>query len=146
MLKNKLEALWDDSLEDKNFRFELMAQEVAVKLANAAAASGMSQQELADKLGWKKSRISKVLHGASNLTLKTLFEISEALDIEFDIHFGGVHHLNQQVEIIQHTQRQAEAILEDAKRLNKLGWQKSTYRPLTTVNYVTDSMLEKSEI
>jgi len=75
MLKNELAGLWAEALEDKDFRFELKAQDVAVQLASAVARSGMTQKELAEKLGWKTSRVSKVLHGASNLTLKTMFQI-----------------------------------------------------------------------
>ena len=71
--------------DDQDFRFELKAQEVAVSLASAVVDSGITQKALADKLGWKTSRVSKVLHGGSNLTLKTLFDVCEALNIEFDI-------------------------------------------------------------
>lgn len=143
MLNKELAALWQESLEDEDFRFELKAQEVAVRLANAVAASGMTQKELADKLGWKTSRMSKVLHGASNLTLKTLVQVSEALDIDFDIHFGGINHLNKQVEVIQRTQIHAEAMLKEAERLNRLSWEKAgRYQKLTKVAYNTGSLLE----
>ena len=64
LLNKELASLWEESLKDEDFRFELKAQDVAVKLANAVALSGMTQKELADKLGWKTSRMSKVLHGA----------------------------------------------------------------------------------
>lgn len=92
MLNKELAGLWEESLKDEDFRFELKAQDIAVNLANAVAQSGMTQKELADKLGWKTSRMSKVLHGASNLTLKTMFQVCEALDIDFDVHFGGKQH------------------------------------------------------
>ena len=85
MLNNQLADLWQESMQDEDFRFELKAQEIAVGLASAVAASGMTQKALADQLGWRTSRVSKVLHGASNLTLKTLFDVCEALNIEFDI-------------------------------------------------------------
>lgn len=87
MLTDQLSSLWSDSLTDVDFRFELKAQAVAVELAEAFAKTGMSQQELADRLGWKKSRVSKVLHGASNLTLKTLFQICESMGGDFKVVF-----------------------------------------------------------
>lgn len=115
-------SLWEESLKDEDFRFELKAQDVAVKLANAVALSGMTQKELADKLGWKTSRMSKVLHGASNLTLKTMFQVCEALGIDFDVHFGGKHHLNEQVEVINARRHEVEAILKTARQLNSMSW------------------------
>lgn len=115
-------SLWEESLKDEDFRFELKAQDVAVKLANAVALSGMTQKELADKLGWKTSRMSKVLHGASNLTLKTMFQVCEALGIDFDVHFGGKHHLNEQVEVINARRHEVEAILKTARQLNSRSW------------------------
>lgn len=47
----------------------------------------MSRSELADKLNWKKSRISKVLNGNENLTIKTMVELSQAMGYDFDINF-----------------------------------------------------------
>jgi len=79
MAIKELAQLWQHSLEDKDFRFELKAQEIAVELAAAVADAGITQAELAQRLGWKPGRVNKVLCGATNLTLKTLFELSEAL-------------------------------------------------------------------
>lgn len=83
MAIKELSDLWQASLEDKDFRFELKAQEMAVELAAAVAEAGITHKQLAEKLGWKTSRVSKVLHGATNLTLKTLFELCEALELDF---------------------------------------------------------------
>src|SRR5699024_12194056 len=83
MAIQELAKLWSESLKDQNVRFELEAQKVAVELAAAVADAGITQAELAQRLGWKPARVSKVLHGATNLTLKTLFELSEALGLDF---------------------------------------------------------------
>lgn len=88
MLTDQLNELWSESLGDEDFRFELKAQQVAVDLAEVFARTNLTQQELADRLGWKKSRVSKVLHGATNLTLRTLFQMSEAMDSDFQVVFG----------------------------------------------------------
>lgn len=85
MLIKGLTELWQESLDDKDFRFELKAQEVAVELAAAVADAGLTQQELAKRLGWKPSRVSKVLHGATNVTLRTLFDLYDALGMNFSI-------------------------------------------------------------
>lgn len=53
--------------------------------------SGVSRAELAEKLDWKLSRISKVLNGSQNLTIKTMVELAVALDYDFDIHFHKIN-------------------------------------------------------
>ena len=126
MLNKELADLWEESLQDEDFRFELKAQDIAVKLASAVAQSGMTQKELADKLGWKTSRMSKVLHGASNLTLKTMFQVCEALGIDFDVHFGGKHHLNEQIEVINAKHHEVESMLKTARQLNAMSWNRYT--------------------
>ena len=129
MLSNQLAELWQESLEDKDFRFELKAQEVAVGLASAVAASGMTQKALADKLGWTTSRVSKVLHGATNLTLKTLFEVCEALNIEFDIAFDREGVRQEEIAVTQLKHQELEAMLQTAEQINKVQWQQSN-RPV----------------
>ena len=122
MLSNQLAELWQESLEDQDFRFELKAQEVAVGLANVFAESGMTQKALADQLGWKTSRVSKVLHGASNLTLKTLFDVCEALNIEFDINFDRTGARQKEVAVTQLKHLEIEAMLQTAQDLNRVSW------------------------
>lgn len=112
MLLNEISSLWRESISDPEFRFELKAQKVSVDLSSAFAKSGLSQKELADKLGWKASRVSKVLHGGSNLTLKTLFEICEALETDFDIQFGGYSELKQQMRIIKIKNEQLDKMMK----------------------------------
>lgn len=123
MLSNQLAELWQESLQDDDFRFELKAQEVAVSLASAFAQSGMTQKALADQLGWKTSRVSKVLHGASNLTLKTLFEVCEVLNIEFDIDFDRIGARQKEVAVTKLKHLEVEAMLQTAKDLNRSSWQ-----------------------
>lgn len=143
MLNKELASLWEEVSQDEDFRFELKAQEVAVNLATVVAQSGMTQKELANKLGWKTSRVSKVLHGASNLTLKTLFQVCEALDIDFDIHFGGKHYLNEQVEVINRKHHEVEAMWQTAKQLNSLSWQQRTKdKSFSQVSYATDETIQ----
>jgi len=141
MLKHELSALWDESLQDEDFRFELKAQEVAVQLANAVARSGLTQKELADRLGWKTSRVSKVLHGASNLTLKTMLQVCEALGIDFDIHFGGKHYLNEQIEVIRRKRQQMDAMLQLAEQANSMAWRNySRVKAFSRVSYSSDGL------
>lgn len=80
-------ALWEESMQDEDFQFEIKAQSLSVDLVQAVNESGFSQKQIAEHLGWSASRVSRVLHGASNITLRTLFELTSALEIEFDIVF-----------------------------------------------------------
>ena len=52
---------------------------------------GISRTELAEKLCWKPSRVSKVLDGSQNMTIKTMVELAVALDYDFDIHFHKIN-------------------------------------------------------
>ena len=48
---------------------------------------GKSKSEIADDLGWKRSRLSKVLSGEQNLTIKTMVDLSNAVGYDFDVIF-----------------------------------------------------------
>lgn len=49
--------------------------------------SGLSRSELASSLGWKKSRVTRVLSGDENLTIKTITSVAECLGYGFDVVF-----------------------------------------------------------
>ena len=49
---------------------------------------GVSQQELAAKMGVSEGRVSQILSGDQNLTLKTLAGLAAALEGHFHIRFG----------------------------------------------------------
>lgn len=53
--------------------------EFAVKLSELLESTGMTQRELAEKLGKKESYVSRMLAGWSNPTLKTIVEFEVAL-------------------------------------------------------------------
>ncbi|WP_083694531.1 helix-turn-helix transcriptional regulator [Chlorobium sp. KB01] len=53
--------------------------EFAVKVNELLESTGMTQRELADKLGKKESYVSRILAGWSNPTLKTIVEFEAAL-------------------------------------------------------------------
>lgn len=146
MLSNQLAELWQEAMQDEDFRFELKAQEVAVDLASEFAKSGMTQKELADQLGWKPSRVSKVLHGASNLTLKTLFEVCEALNIEFDIGFNRRGARQDEIAITQLKYREIEAMLQTAKLLNQASWRKSSQPVVKWQTYSTSDQLQSVSV
>ncbi len=55
--------------------------DVGKKIKECRERIGISQQELADRCNFEKSNVSRIEAGRTNLTLKSLFLISKALDI-----------------------------------------------------------------
>lgn len=54
---------------------------VGKKIKDCRERIGISQQELADRCNFEKSNVSRIEAGRTNLTLKSLFLISKALNI-----------------------------------------------------------------
>ena len=51
---------------------------------------GLTRAELASRMGVSAGRISQVLSGGENLTLRTLAALSTALDAQFDVQLTSV--------------------------------------------------------
>ncbi|MCU4406474.1 helix-turn-helix domain-containing protein [Acinetobacter junii] len=62
-------------------------EQIASHLVGLLRHSNMSRAELAAQLGWKKSRVTKVLSGDENLTIKTITAITQQLGYDFDVVF-----------------------------------------------------------
>ena len=56
---------------------ELQSLRIGLKIRNARERQSMTQEELARRVGKKRSFISKVENDSGNVTLKTLYEIVE---------------------------------------------------------------------
>ena len=84
----KLDFL-DGELELEFVQMELVANSLVFLLRH----SGMSRTDIAHKLGWKKSRVSRVLSGDENLTIKTISQFVEALGYTFDVVFYNQNYL-----------------------------------------------------
>ena len=84
---------------------DLSKEKIASSLAALISYSGIKRKDLAKKLKWKESRLSKALSGRQNLTLKSITEITVALGYDFDIIFHknyGIKPYIQPWEINQH--------------------------------------------
>lgn len=68
-------------------KFEHKKDEIATELAALMSFCQKSRSLMADDLGWKKSRISKVLSGNGNSTVRTIWEFCGVLGYEFDVIF-----------------------------------------------------------
>lgn len=76
---------WDDADDEHASWLANKRDDVAITLTGMLHAKGMSFAELAEKLGWKRSRVSKALSGRENLTTNTIAEIVKAAGFDFDI-------------------------------------------------------------
>ena len=70
-----------------DLRFDNQRKDIIAKLIETRTEQGITQQELADRIGTKKSAISRIENGQQNLSLDMLIKISDALGkkIEFDL-------------------------------------------------------------
>ena len=62
-------------------------EQVASHLVGLLRHRKISRSELAQKLGWSKGRVTKVLSGDVNLTIKTITTITQSLGYDFEVIF-----------------------------------------------------------
>lgn len=67
--------------------FTLKKDEVGTDLASLVAFADKNRSSLAEVLGYKKSRVTRILSGLENLTLRTIHDVCKAVGYEFDITF-----------------------------------------------------------
>lgn len=68
-------------------QFDLKKDHLGAQMGALMAFSGKNRSELMEILGWKKSRVSNVLSGKCNLTIKTVWEFASSLGFDFDVVF-----------------------------------------------------------
>lgn len=67
------------------FEEELLFGEATDTLEGLVESIGVSRKELADRLGVSAGRVSQILNGGENLTLRSLAGIGWALGLRFDL-------------------------------------------------------------
>ena len=83
-----LDAILDDTPAEELRLFDL-CDEVSGRIADALAAKGWTQRQLADALGKRESYVSRALAGGVNFTLRTIAQFETALGQEI-VHTGEV--------------------------------------------------------
>jgi len=63
---------------------------LAKVVAETKLEKGLTQQQIADAMGVDKSVVSRILNGESNLTLKTIGDITWALGIKPEVTFKSI--------------------------------------------------------
>lgn len=71
--------------------FEIKKEEIAAQMSALLVFAGKTRSNLGDRLGWKKSRVTHVLSGASNPTLRTVWEFAASLGYDVDLIFRLPH-------------------------------------------------------
>lgn len=101
-----------DDLEPEDIQKEVVAADLSMLLVH----SSYSRTKLGADLGYRKSRISRILSGDENLTLKTLTKVADALGYTFDVVFYNHNYQKpKQPWIIDREKRQVAV----AKEVNK---------------------------
>lgn len=77
---------------DNKAAYDALASEfnLARKLIAARAAAGLSQAEVAERMGTKQSEVSRIEGGRQNITVEKLSQFAEAVGVKLDIRLDPV--------------------------------------------------------
>lgn len=67
--------------------FDLKKEELAAQLSAMLSFSGLTRSEVADRLDCKKSRMTSILSGKNNPTMKTIWQVAQVAGFDFDVVF-----------------------------------------------------------
>ena len=76
--------------DDPGYQFELTSIAVGEGIIEALLRLGLTRSELAKRLRVSRPRISQILAGDENLTLRTLVGVATALESKLWVHFEPV--------------------------------------------------------
>lgn len=82
---------------DPEFEFDRLAIEIGERIVERMEALGMSRAKLAEAVGVSKARISQLLSGNGNLTLKSLVAIAIGLECRIDVRLEDKRYLRSSV-------------------------------------------------
>ena len=77
---------WIGTFEgDPDYEFDVLAIEVGEQIVARMEEQGITQADLARKMGVSRARISQILRGNDNLTLKSIVAVAIGLDCRVDL-------------------------------------------------------------
>jgi transcriptional regulator with XRE-family HTH domain len=149
-IKSEFASLWG-SIDQFEQGLDSAKIDVSVMLCSLLDQSGISRTQLAEKLSWKPSRITRVLSGDENLTLKTIFEVCHATGHTFDVvvRKPGEHTALQPWQreemlanfaLVKRTLQETRALLDTAKDISRRhfalshGWTRAVSTQRVIVN------------
>ncbi|MBK8149887.1 MAG: helix-turn-helix transcriptional regulator [Acidobacteria bacterium] len=71
-----------------DFRIDAAKLELSEQICNAMEDSGVTEAELARRLGVSRAYVNKILKGTANLTIASLVKIGTAIGRDFEFRFG----------------------------------------------------------
>ena len=83
----RFEKLLDASKEDGSYYIEGAKVELSEQIYLAMESAGVTEAELARRIGASRAYINKVLQGSTNFTIESLVKIGRALGREFKFEF-----------------------------------------------------------
>jgi len=83
LIDKKIESYKDDF----EFRLESIILELTETIARRIKEKNINRSKLAELLGISSATVTKILRGNSNLTLKTLLALADALELDLKIDF-----------------------------------------------------------
>jgi transcriptional regulator with XRE-family HTH domain len=84
-MTNRFRELLKDPEARRAFEEELLIGEVTDTVVEILESLNLSQRELADRLGVTEGRVSQILAGSGNLTLRSLAALAWALGLRFEL-------------------------------------------------------------
>lgn len=90
-----VESWMAEKLEDPEFRAAYQALEPAYQVARLRMLRGLTQKELAERLGTQQSSIARLESGKAMPSLSFLARIAEALDGSLEVRIRGREELEQ---------------------------------------------------
>jgi len=77
--------IFDEIKDTFEYRLETLSLEITEKILEIMENKGMNRNDLAKKMGVSRASVTQFLNEGSNITIKRLLRISDALDCDIDI-------------------------------------------------------------
>lgn len=99
---NEVFTLFEENVSTADIVSAMLLGKVAAAIVQNRLDLGLTQKEFANYLGVSQGMVSRWEGGNYNFTIKTLAEIADKLDLDFDIQLGkNEHEVKQQGKIIK---------------------------------------------
>ncbi len=82
---SKFEGWVEQYREDPEYLFEMASLEFGESVVSRMEALGLKRSDLAARMGVSKPRVTQLLAGDENLTLKTMVALANALDMTLSV-------------------------------------------------------------
>ncbi|HXY68733.1 MAG TPA: helix-turn-helix transcriptional regulator [Gemmatimonadales bacterium] len=90
--------------------FQDLRADVVAEVSEIRASLGLTQAELARRMGTQQAKVARIERGLENLRLETLARLAAALECTVFIAFGAPTDLNPRQQWVRHRQVQPEPV------------------------------------